>query len=108
VERACEARSTAACYGTRKGTLLESVPIGAATWTVPVVAPAGTAAVISVLETTSKTASVPLKLTRVAPAMSVPRIVTALPGLPEVGCVSTKGPKPTDSVNTVPNRNASG
>jgi len=41
-----------AAYGlTRKGTLLESVPWGVATWTLPVVAPVGTVAVMKDLET---------------------------------------------------------
>jgi hypothetical protein len=46
-------------YGTRKGTLLASVPLGVTTLTSPVVAPAGTVVVISVFETTWKTAAVP-------------------------------------------------
>ena len=54
-------------YGTRKGTLLESVPLGVTTWTSPVVAPAGTVVVISELDTTVKVAAVPLKLTLPAP-----------------------------------------
>ena len=65
-----------AFYGIRKGTLLESVPLGVTTWTVPVVAPFGTVVVISELETTSKTAPVPLKVTLVAPVRFVPRILT--------------------------------
>jgi len=43
------------------------VTLGVTTSTVPVVAPAGTVAVISEGETTVKTAAVPLKLTLVAP-----------------------------------------
>jgi hypothetical protein len=66
-------------YGTRKGTLLESVPLGVTNWTVPVVAPVGTVVVISELETTLKTAPVPLKLTLVAPVRSGPRIVMGRP-----------------------------
>src|ERR1035441_9324536 len=92
----------AAFYCARKGTLLESVPLGVTTWTVPVVAPVGTVVVISELETTSKTAAVPLKLTLVAPVRFVPRILTAAPTLPKVGSVSTNGPKPTDRLKTVP------
>jgi hypothetical protein len=49
--------------GTLKDTLLDSVPLGVATWTLPVVAPAGTAVVISEAETTVKAAAVPLNLT---------------------------------------------
>ena len=44
-----------------KGTLLESVPPGVTTWTVPVVAPAGTVAVMNVLELKVKVAGVPLR-----------------------------------------------
>jgi hypothetical protein len=39
-------------YRTVKATLLERVPPGVTTWTVPLVAPAGTVAVISDFETT--------------------------------------------------------
>jgi hypothetical protein len=49
----------------RKATLLASVPLGVTTWTLPLVAPAGTVVVISELETTVKVAAVPLKLTLV-------------------------------------------
>lgn len=87
---------------TRKGTLLESVPCGITTWTLPVVAPAGTVAPIKELEITLKTAAVPLKVTLVAPVRLVPRISTTAPALPEVGCVSTNGPRPTDRLKTVP------
>src|ERR1017187_3498956 len=90
-------------YGsTRKGTLLESVPLGVTTRSLPVVAPAGTVVVISERETTSKTAALPLKLTPVAPIRLVPRILTAAPTLPDKGSVSTNGPRPTDKLKTVP------
>src|ERR1017187_4883150 len=90
-------------YGTtRKDALLESVPPGVTTWTFPLLAPAGTVVVISELETTSKTAAVPLKPTLVAPVRSVPRILTAAPTLPKGGRGFTNGPKPTDRLNTVP------
>jgi hypothetical protein len=82
--------------------LLESVLLGVTTWTVPVVAPVGTVVVISELETTSKTAPTPLKLTLVAPVRFVPRSLTVVPTEPEVGSVSTNGPKPTDRLKTVP------
>lgn len=39
--------------------LLFSVPLGVVTWTVPVVAPAGTLVVISELDTTTNVAGVP-------------------------------------------------
>jgi hypothetical protein len=51
--------------------LLESVPPGVTTWTVPVVAPAGTVVVISDGETTVNVAGVPLKVTLVAPTSDV-------------------------------------
>jgi hypothetical protein len=89
-------------YGTWKGALLENVPPGVTTWTVPVVAPVGTVVVISELETTSKTAPVPSKLTLVAPVRLVPRILTVVPAEPEAGSVSTNGPKPTDRLKTAP------
>jgi hypothetical protein len=82
--------------------LLESVRLGVTTWTFPLLAPAGTVVVISELETTVKTAAVPLKLTLVAPVRLVPRIVTGDPTLPEVVCVFTNGPRPKDRRKTVP------
>jgi len=89
-------------YGTRKGTLLDNVPFGVATWTVPVVAPAGTVAAISEGRTTVKAAGVPLNVTLVVPVRSVPKILTAAPALPEVVCVFTKGPSPTERLKIVP------
>ena len=89
-------------YGTRKGTVLESVPLSVATWTFPVVAPAGTVVVISELETTVNTAAVPLKVTLVAPVRSLPRMLRAAPTLPERGRVFTNGPRPTDRLKTEP------
>jgi hypothetical protein len=86
---------------TVKGTLLENVPPGVTTWTVPVVAPAGTVVVISDFDFTVNTAGVPLKVTLVAPVSLVPRIVTAVPTAPEVGCYR-KGSKPKERLNTVP------
>src|SRR5580700_5943415 len=81
-------------YGrTRKGTLLVSVPPGVTTCTLPVVAPAGTVVVMNELETTSKTAGVPLNVTLVAPVRLVPRILTLAPNLEELGCGSTNGPR---------------
>ena len=90
-------------YGsTRKGTLLESVPLGVTTSTFPVLAPSGTVVVIKYLDTTVNMAAVPLKVTLVAPVRLVPKILTAAPTSPEVVCVSTNGPRPTDSLKTVP------
>jgi hypothetical protein len=83
--------------------LLESVPLGVTTWTVPVVTPAGTVVEIAVpVELTVNVAATPLKLTRVAPVSSVPKIVTSAPTLPEVGSVFTNGASPTDSLKIVP------
>ena len=90
-------------YGnTRKDTLLKSVPLGVTTWTSPVVAPAGTEVVISELDTTVKVASLPLKLTLVAPVRLVPRMLTVAPTFAAVGCVSTNGPRSIERLKTVP------
>ena len=59
-------------YGTRKGTLLESMPLGVTTVTSPVVAPAGTLVVTSELDTTVKGAAVRLKPTLVDPVRLAP------------------------------------
>ena len=68
------------------------MPLGVVTLTVPDVAPAGTAVVISVSEMTENAAGVPLKLTPVDPVKLYPRIITLDPALPEVGCVAMKLP----------------
>jgi hypothetical protein len=60
-------------------------PTAFLTLIVPVVAPAGTVAVIWVSESTVNLATVPLNVTRVAPVKFVPVIVTAVPTGPEVG-----------------------
>jgi hypothetical protein len=80
-------------YGsTRNGTLLESVPLGVTTWTVPVVEPAGTVVAIWEFEITWKTAAVLLKLALVVPVRSVPRISTLFHRDPAyadgLGCLS--------------------
>ena len=86
-------------YGfTWKLTLLERIfPEEVWTWTSPLLAPAGTVAVINEPAITVKVAGVPLKRTLVAPVRLVPRILTVVPTLPEVGCVLTKGFRPTDN-----------
>ena len=90
-------------YGTRKGTLLESVPLGVVTWTGPVVAPGGTVVAMKVpVELTVNVAAVPLKVTLVAPVSLLPRILTFAPTLPEFGSVSTNGLRPTDRLKIVP------
>ena len=82
-------------YGsTSNGTLLESVPLGLATSTVPVVAPAGTVVEIAVpVELTVNVAAMPLNVTPVAPVRSVPKILTVAPTLPEAVCVFTNRPQ---------------
>lgn len=62
--------------------VLDAVPPAATTLIFPVVAPAGTMAVIRVAETVWKTAGVPLKYTNVTPVKFVPLIVTAAPTRP--------------------------
>ena len=74
---------------TLKATLLVRVPPGVATVIKPVVAPVGTVAAIREVETTLKTAGVPLKLTPVVPINFVPKILIPDPTLPEPGVAST-------------------
>jgi hypothetical protein len=59
--------------------LLFSLPLGVVTVTGPVVAPTGTLVVISELDKILNLAGMPLKLTAVALAKFVPRIVTFVP-----------------------------
>src|SRR5260370_14008492 len=87
---------------TRKATLLNRVRCGVITLTTPVVAPPGTVAVISELETTLNTATTPLNVTLLAPVRLFPRILMSVPTLPQVGCVFTNGARPTDRLTTVP------
>ena len=87
---------------TRKFTLLVKVRLGVVTLTLPVVALLGTVVLISVLETTVNLAAVPLNVTLVEPVRLFPRIMTAVPTLPEVDNVLMKGPSPTDRLKTVP------
>ena len=70
---------------TVKFVLLLAVPPGAVTPIGPVVALAGTVAVICVPEFTVKTALVPLKVTAVAPVKLVPVRVTLVPTAPLLG-----------------------
>jgi hypothetical protein len=74
------------------------VPPAVATVTSPLVAPAGTAVLIAEPEFAVIVASVPLKLTPVAPVRFVPRMVTDAPTLPEAGWVLTKGFKPMEKL----------
>ena len=57
---------------TVKGALLKAVPVGVVTLTLPVLAPRGTMAAMSVVESTVKVAGVPLKVTAVAPVKLEP------------------------------------
>ena len=86
----------------RKPVLLLRVPLGVVTKTKPLVAPAGTVAAISELDTTVNTAVVPLNVTMVASVRFVPRMITGAPTLPKVVCVSTNGASPTFRLKTVP------
>jgi hypothetical protein len=82
--------------------MLDSVPLGVTTSTTPLVAPAGTVAVISEADETVNAAEVPLKLTLVAPVRFVPRILTTDPTGPKVVWVLTNGPNPSERLKTVP------
>jgi hypothetical protein len=62
---------------------------GVVTFTKPEAAPEGTVVMIKELETTVKTAAVPLNATLVVPVRLVPRILTWAPTRPEAGSVST-------------------
>src|SRR5215471_9055076 len=96
------------CYGkTRKATLLLSVPFGVVTMTVPVVAPVGTLVSIAEAVTLSNGAVVPLKATLIVPVRLFPRMITLAPTLPEVGLVSTNGPRPVARLKIVPQPNGS-
>ena len=90
-------------YGnTRNGTLLDRVPLGVVTWSLPVVAPDGTVVVISEGETTLNVAGVPLNVTLDALVRFVPRILTVVPTLPNVGRVLRNGARPTERLYIVP------
>ena len=70
-------------YGpTVKVPVLVTVPPGAVTAIVPVVAPVGTLVVIWVSETTVNRAALPLKLTDFAPEKPVPVMDTRVPNAP--------------------------
>ncbi len=84
--------------------MLDSIPVGVTTWTVPVVAPVGT--VVEIAEPVefrvNEATGVPLKVTLVAPVRSVPRMFTADPTVPDVGRVLMNGPRPTERLKMVP------
>lgn len=70
---------------TMKSDELVPNPPGPVTTIRPVVAPAGTVAVIWVDEFTTKVAAAPSNRTEVAPVKSVPVITTEVPGRPNPG-----------------------
>jgi len=70
---------------TVKSAPLVAVPPGVVTVILPVVAPAGTDVLISVLDTTVKVAAVPLKRTLLASLKFLPEITTGVPTGPRVG-----------------------
>ena len=73
------------CRATVKPLALVAVPPAVVTLSGPVVAPAGTLAVIAVAEFTVKLALVPLNCTAVAPVKFVPLIVTLVSTGPLLG-----------------------
>ena len=76
-----------------EGHIVLSVPPGVTTWTVPVVAPAGTVAAISEPDTTVNVAGVPSKVTLVEPVMRS-QDHDEVPTLPEVGLCFHKRASP--------------
>lgn len=68
-----------------KSVELVPVPVGPVTAMRPVVAPAGTVAVIWVAEFTTKVDATPLNVTAVAPVKVVPVMTTLVPGKPLAG-----------------------
>ena len=89
-------------HETTKSTLVDSVPVGVVTCTLPVVAPTGTNVVISVSELTVNSAETPLKVTLVVPVKLWPRRSTFVPTPREGGTAATNGLSPFDSVKAVP------
>jgi hypothetical protein len=73
------------------------------TVTAPVSAPAGTVAVMNVVPVSvNDLACTPPNLTTEELLKPCPMMPILAPSLPEVGCVSTNGPRPTDRLKTVP------
>ena len=83
------------------------MPLGVVTTTGPVVAPAGTVAMISEGRTSMTSATVPLKVTLAGRARLVPRIFTVAPVFPEVGSVFTNGERSTDRRKIAPKKSPS-
>jgi len=76
--------------------LLSVLPLEVVTCTVPVVAPAGTVARISLADTAVKVAGAALNVTSDAPVRLFPRIITCAPAPPPMGESWMKGPSPID------------
>ena len=93
---------SAAYFEIWKAASLASVRAGVFTWTLPVLAPVGTVALISVFETTVNFAAFPLKVTALEPVRLVPTMDTADPILPEPGWVFTNGARPIFRLKNVP------
>ena len=74
--------------GTIKSVALVAVPPRVTTLILPVLAPAGTVALICTDEVTLNSAPVPLNVTLVAPVKLVPLIVTSVPSSPLPGLKS--------------------
>jgi hypothetical protein len=75
---------------TLKLAALVTLPPGVVTETVPLVAPAGTVAVICVAESTLKLAATPLKRIALAPLRPVPVSFTLVPTGPEAGSIPVR------------------
>src|SRR5580692_3630412 len=83
--------------------VLVNVVVPVVTVKAPVSAPAGTVAVINVVpDSTTVVAFVPPNLTTEELLKPCPRMPIFAPSLPEVDCISTNGPRPTDRLKTVP------
>ena len=80
----------------------ESVPLGVTTWTVPLLAPEGTAGGDFGRTHHRKYGPRAVEGDARRASQIVPRILTDAPTLPEVVCVSTNGPRATSRLKTVP------
>ena len=86
--------------------MLDSVPLGSVTSTLPLVAPEGTVVTIWDGDNDVMAAGVPLKVTLAGAVRFVPRIWMVAPTVAAEGRVLTKGPRPADRRNTVPSFHA--
>ena len=78
------------------------VPFGVVSAIFPVVAPAGTVAVICVALFTAKVEAVPLKVSEVVPVRCVPVITTLVPAVPDCGVKELMVGAAADGVVAVP------